>query len=108
MKKKSLAVLLGLALLFVAQCFAQTTEKEKEAIVELVKESYIGAAHNNIDVDILKNGFHENFTWQGLHHDRLFTTNLRQWIILLEREKWLRPDWNNRTTAKIGSTEKSV
>ena len=101
MKMKRQIVLLGLALLIALQCFAQTAEEEKDAIVELIEESYIGAAYNNIDIAVVKKGFHENFTWQGLHHDRLFTTNLRQWIILLEREKWLRPDWNNRTTAEI-------
>jgi ubiquinone/menaquinone biosynthesis C-methylase UbiE len=101
MKTKRLIVLLGLALFLVAPCFSQKTEEEKEAIVKLVKESYIEAAHNNIDIDILKKGFHESFTWQGMHHDRLVITTLRQWIILLNREKWLRPDWNNRTTAEI-------
>jgi ubiquinone/menaquinone biosynthesis C-methylase UbiE len=101
MKTKRLIVLLGLALFFVAQCFAQTKGEEKEAIVELIKESYVGAAHNNIDIDVLKKGFHENFTWQNMHHGRSFITTLRQWIILLDREKWLRPDWNDRTTAEI-------
>lgn len=101
MKTKRSIVLLGLALFLVAQCFAQTIQKEKEAIVNLVKESYIGAAYNNIDIDVLKKGFHDDFTWQGLHHDRLVIWSLRQWIILLEREKWLRPDWDNRTTAEI-------
>lgn len=101
MKKKSLIVLLGLTLFFVVQCFAQTTEEEKRAIVELIIESYIEAAHNNIDIDVLKKGFHESFTSQSMHHDRLVITTLRQWIILLNREKWLRPDWNNRTTVEI-------
>jgi ubiquinone/menaquinone biosynthesis C-methylase UbiE len=101
MKIKSSIVLLGLALFFVTQCIAQTPEEEKKAIKELIKVSYIGAAYNNIDIDILKKGFHESFTWQDMHHDRLGTTTLRQWIILLDREKCLRPDWNNRTTAEI-------
>jgi SAM-dependent methyltransferase len=100
MRNKSLIILMGLTLFFVAQCFAQTTE-EKNAIVELIEKSYVGAAHNNIDIDILKKGFHESFTWQGFRHDRLAITDLRQWIILLNREKWLRPDWKNRTTAEI-------
>jgi ubiquinone/menaquinone biosynthesis C-methylase UbiE len=101
MMKKSIVVLLGLTVAIVAQCFAQTPEEEKDAIVKLIQESYIGAAYNDIDIDRLKKGFHEEFTWQGLHHDRMTTWSLRQWIILLEREKWLRPDWNNRTTADI-------
>ncbi len=101
MKTKRLILLLGLVLFFVAQCFSQTTEEEKKAIVEIIKESYIAAAYNNIDIEILKKGFHESFTWQGMHHDRLFVWTLPQWIILLDREKWLRPDWNNRTTAEI-------
>jgi ubiquinone/menaquinone biosynthesis C-methylase UbiE len=101
MRTKRLVVLFGLAIFFVVQCSAQTTEEEKKAIVELIEESYIGAAHDNIDIDVLKKGFHESFTWQGLHHDRMVIWSLRQWIILLNREKWLRPDWNNRTTAEI-------
>ena len=80
--------------------YSQTTEEKKE-IGDLIEKSYIGAACNTIDIDILKKGFHESFTWQDKHHDRMFITTLRQWIILLEREKWLRPDWNNRTTAEI-------
>ncbi len=36
-----------------------------------------------------------------MHHDRFFITTLEQWIKTLNREKWLRPDWNNRTTAEI-------
>jgi SAM-dependent methyltransferase len=49
----------------------------------------------------LKKGFYDSFTWQDTHHERLIVWTLRQWIILLERDKWLRPDWNNRTTAEI-------
>jgi ubiquinone/menaquinone biosynthesis C-methylase UbiE len=101
MKTKRLIVLLGLALFFVTQCFTQTTEEEKRAIVEVIKVSYIGAAHNKIDIEVLKKGFHESFSWQGMHHGRFFTTALKQWIILLNREKWLRPDWSNKTTAEI-------
>jgi SAM-dependent methyltransferase len=101
MKTKRSIILVGLALFFIAQCFAQTIEEEKEAVIKLIEECYIGAAHNNIDIDILKKGFHENFTWQNMHHGRLAITTLRQWIILLNREKWLRPDWNDRTTAEI-------
>jgi ubiquinone/menaquinone biosynthesis C-methylase UbiE len=101
MNMKSSILLIGLGLLFLTQCIAQTTDEEKEAIVRLIDESYIGAAHNNIDIDILKKGFHESYAWQGLHHGRLVTWTMRQWFILLNREKWLRPDWNDRTTAEI-------
>ncbi|NIM90966.1 MAG: methyltransferase domain-containing protein [Candidatus Aminicenantes bacterium] len=101
MKIKRFIILAGLALFFIAQCFAQTIEEEKEAIVKLIEECYVGAAHNNIDIDVLKKGFHESFAWQNMHHGRLFTTTLKQWIILLNRQEWLRPDWNNRTTAEI-------
>ena len=101
MKIKRSIILLGLVLFFLTQSTAQTTDADKGAIVKLISESYLGAAHNNIDIDGLKKGFHESFTWQNKQHDRLLTTTLRQWIILLEREKWLRPDWNNRTTAEI-------
>ncbi len=101
MKTKRSIVLFGLTLFLVVQCFAQTAEEEKKAIVELIKESYIGAAHNNIDIDVLIKGFHDNFTWQWMHHDRFFITTLQQWIKFLNREKWLRPDWNNRTMAEI-------
>jgi ubiquinone/menaquinone biosynthesis C-methylase UbiE len=101
MKIRSSIFLFGLTLFFVVQCIAQTTEEEKEALFKLIDESYLGAAHNNIDIDVIKKGFHESFTWQNMHHERLFITSLQQWIILLNREKWLRPDWNNRTTAEI-------
>ncbi len=93
--------LLGFTLFFIAQYFAQTVEEEKEAIVGLIEEYYIGAALNNIDIDALKKGFHESFTWQGFRHGQLAITDLRQWTLLLNREKMLRPDWNNRTTAEI-------
>ncbi len=101
MKIRSSIILFGLALFFVTQCTTQTTEEDKKAIVKLINESYIRAAHNKIDIDIVKKGFHESFTWQGLHHDRLFIQTMRQWFILLNREKWLRPDWNDRTTAEV-------
>lgn len=107
MKKISMAVLcltgvLSGALPFsTAQCFAQTKEGEKEAIIELIKKVYVGAVHNNIDIDALKKGFHETFTWQWTHHDRFFVTSLEQWIKSLDREKSLRPDWHDRTTADI-------
>ncbi len=101
MKTKNLIVLFWLAVFAAAHCFAQTAEEEKAAIAELIKGSYIGAAHNNIDIDVLKKGFHESFTWQWMHHDRFFTTTLQQWVKSLDREKWLRPDWNNRTSAEI-------
>lgn len=92
MKIKRSIILLGLVLFFITQSTAQTTDAEKGAIVKLISESYLGAAHNNIDIDGLKKGFHESFTWQNKQHDRLLTTTLRQWIILLEREKWIRTD----------------
>jgi SAM-dependent methyltransferase len=101
MKIKNSIVLFGLALFFVMQCTAQTTEEEKKAIIKLINESYIDAAHNNIDTDVIKKGFHESFTWQTFRHDRLIVLTVRQWLILLNREKWLRPDWNDRTTAEI-------
>ncbi len=101
MKTKRLIVLLGLALFLVVQYCAQAKEGEEKAIVAVIKESYIEAAYNDIDIDVLKKGFHESFTWKHMHHDRLETTTLQQWIILLNREKWLRPNWNNRTTAEI-------
>ncbi len=101
MKTKRVIVITGLAVLFAMQCFTQTAEEEKEAITDLIQASYIGAAHNSIDIAVLKEGFHESFTWQFLHHDRLHSWDLRQWIILVERDKWLRPDWNDRTTADI-------
>jgi len=101
MRLKSLIILLGITLFFVSLCFDQTTEENKIAIVELIENSYVGAAHNTIDIDVLKKGFHEKFTWQGFHHGRLAVTDLRQWILLLNREKSIRPDWNNRTTAEI-------
>ena len=84
-----------------AHCFAQTQEDEQKAIVELIQEAYIGAAYNRIDTDIVKKGFHESFTWQAMHHDRLFVITLAQWEKLLNRNKWFRPDWNDRATAQI-------
>jgi SAM-dependent methyltransferase len=101
MRTKSLILLIGLTVFFIAQCFGQTIEEDKNAIVELIEKSYIGAAHNTIDINVLRKGFHENFTWQGFHHDRLATIDLQQWILLLNREKRIRPDWNNRTTAEV-------
>ncbi len=101
MKTKNLIALFWLLLLIGAHCFAQTPGEEKAAIVKLIDESYLGAVHNNIDIDVLRKGFHESYTSQDLHHGRLDITTLRQWIILLDREKWLRPDWNNRTSAEI-------
>jgi ubiquinone/menaquinone biosynthesis C-methylase UbiE len=101
MKTKSLIVLLGLMQFFVLQSFAQTEEDEKNAIIELIEETYIEAAYNNINIDALKKGFEKNFTWQWMHHDRFIITTLEQWIKTLNREKSLRPDWNNRTTAEI-------
>ena len=102
MKTKKFVILFGLSLIFIAHCMAQIPEEEeKGAIIEVIKESYIGAAHNNIDIDVLKKGFHERYNWQGLHHGSLMIFNLRQWIILLNRDKELRPEWHNRTTADI-------
>ncbi len=97
----SISLLVGILPLLPAQCFAQTKGGEKEAIIELINKVYVGAVHNNIDVDVLKKGFHDTFTWQWTHHDRFFVTTLEQWIKSLDREKLLRPDWHDRTTADI-------
>lgn len=51
-------VLIGSPIFMVMQSFSQTVDEEKTKIVEVIKESYIGAAHNNIDIEILKKGFH--------------------------------------------------
>jgi ubiquinone/menaquinone biosynthesis C-methylase UbiE len=101
MKTRKIFVAVLLTVFFLTGSFAQGKENEKKAIEAIIQEAYIGGAYNKIDIETLKKGFHENFTWQGIHHDRLFTWTLRQWIILLNRQKWLRPDWNNRTTAEI-------
>ena len=101
MRMKSMIFLLGLLLFFIAQCFGQTVEEEKGAIIGLIEKYYIGAALNDINIDALKKGFHEGFTWQGFRHGQLAVTDMRQWILLLNREKLFRPDWNNRTTAEI-------
>ncbi len=93
--------LLGFTLFFMVQCFAQKVEEEKEAIIGLIEKYYIGAALNDIDIDALKKGFHESFTWQGFRHGHLTITDMRQWILLLNREKLFRPDWDSRTTARI-------
>ena len=101
MKNGRIIVFILLSAFISAHCFAQTPEDEKKAIVELIEEAYIGAAYNRIDTDIVKKGFHESFTWQIMHHDRLFVVTLAQWEKLLNRDKWFRPEWNDRTTAQI-------
>lgn len=101
MKTGRTVVLLTTVVCFAVLSFAQIPETEKKAIVELIQEAYIGAAYNRIDTDIVKKGFHESFIWQAMHHDRLFVVTLAQWEKLLNRDKWFRPDWNDRTTAQI-------
>lgn len=101
MKKNHKILILCFTSLFFAQCFSQTTTNDKKAIADLIQASYIQAAYNQINIDALKKGFHENFTWQWKHHDRLFVINMENWIKDIEREKEIRPEWNNRTSAQI-------
>ncbi len=101
MKTRRLLALSGIALFLIVQCVAQTKEEDRKAIGDVIRGAYVGAVHNKIDIDALKKGFHESFTWQWMHHDRFFVTTREQWIKTLDREKWLRPDWNDRTTAEI-------
>jgi len=101
MKVKSITVLYLLAIFSFTICFAQTKKDENEAIVSLIQEAYIGGAYNDVDTKAMTKGFHENVTLQDLNNRGFMISSLKQWLIVLERQKWLRDDWNNRTTAEI-------
>ena len=101
MKKRSTVVLLLLSVLTYSLCLAQTKEDEEKTIVTLIREAYIGGAYNDADTRAMSKGFHDKVTIQDVNRFGYMTTSLKQWQILLDRQKWLRPDWNNRTTADI-------
>jgi SAM-dependent methyltransferase len=98
---RNLTVLAGIFFAVAAQGLAVDGAAEKTAIVKLIEEYYVGAANNLIDVEKVKKGFHEKFTWQLVHGGRMFVWGMKQWRVMLERDKWLRPEWKNRTTAQI-------
>ena len=87
MKLKTAIVLSGIVLFFAGPCLAGDTAADEKAIVNLIKESYVKAAHNQIDTELVKKGFHEKFNWQLMHHGRLFVWDLKQWFHILERDK---------------------
>ncbi|MFC1725906.1 nuclear transport factor 2 family protein [candidate division KSB1 bacterium] len=101
MKTGKMLIIVLIALFVSINCFAQTEENEKKAIEELINKYYVGAAYNNIDTLALKTGFHESFNFQWRHEHGYFVLPLRKWTKMLEHQKLFRPEWNNRTTAKI-------
>lgn len=94
-------IITGLAMLFLMPNVAQAGEKEKKAIEDLINRCFVEAANNRIDIEVLKKGFQERFSWKWVHHGRLYETDLAQWIKNLERENQVRPEWHNRTSAEI-------
>lgn len=101
MNTKNLTRLLFLTTILHAGCIAQTVDEEKNAIKAMIQESYIGGAYNDDNTKAMKKGFHESVTIQDLNNHGFMILSLKQWLIALDRQKWLRNDWNNRTTAKI-------
>ena len=94
-------LLIGMILLMVSQDFAQSSDNGKHAIEKLIQESYIEASYNDIDVETVKKGFHESYTSQTLVHERMTSINLRQWLLVLNRQKIIQSDINKGTTAEI-------
>ena len=81
---------------------AQSAPEEEKKIVSLIQEAYIGGAYNDVDTKAMSQGFHENCVIQDLNSRGLATMSLKQWLIVLDRQKWILKDrWNGRTTADI-------
>ena len=78
-------IIAGLAMLFIMPNVAQSAEKEKKAIEDLINRCFVEAANNHIDIEVLKKGFQERFSWKWVHHGRLYETDLAQLSALRER-----------------------
>ena len=105
MTQRRKTALLGMILLLASQCLAQTEAEEKKAIEEIIQKSYIDAAYNYVDVDAIKKGFHESYTSLSKAHGHINVINLKQWLLLLKRQKIIKADMNTGTSAKIDTLQ---
>ncbi len=101
MKTSGLILLIGLTLIIFTDCFAQTEADEKEAIITVIEQAYIGGAYNDNDIKALDKGFHESFTAQLLIGSQYDVKTLQDWKKELDAWKSMRRNWNNGTTAEI-------
>ena len=102
MKTMTSAVLLLLTICPVSLCYSQTADQEKEAIAAVIRTAYIGGAYNDADTKAMKEGFHDRATSQELGHGNDFIVrSMRQWQIVLDRNKMLDLKSRLRTTVDI-------
>ena len=78
-----------------------TGASEKEIIIELIEEAYIGGAYNFDNTSAMDKGFHESFTAQLLRGGQFEIKNMQDWKKELDAWKSARSNWNNRTRADI-------
>lgn len=90
MKKVSLFLTLAL---FVFAASANDTDKEKQAIQQVIQSAYIDGIHNLGEVEDIRNGFHPGFNLLGVNgNDQLTKFPIYSWIESVEKRKEQNPD----------------
>jgi hypothetical protein len=75
----------------------------EDAITKVIEESYIKGIHGNQDSNLVKSGFHKDFTMLVLQDNQIDKVNVDEWLIRLDKMKLENPDlWNAETEYKMG------
>ncbi|MFC1563558.1 methyltransferase domain-containing protein [candidate division KSB1 bacterium] len=101
MKLKCILLALMFGVILKADCIAQTTAEEKEAIKTVIQEAYVGGVWNDHDTKAMNNGFHESYTEQESRNNHLTIRKLQEWKDELNVWKERRHGWNDRASAEI-------
>ncbi|MFC1493133.1 methyltransferase domain-containing protein [candidate division KSB1 bacterium] len=101
MLTKTTIILLIFLSFFYAECYSQTVADQKEAIISVIQEAYVGGTWNDHDTKAMKDGFHESFIMQKFRHGIPEVNNLQEWMDELNVWKEHRHGWNDRASAEI-------
>ena len=87
MKKRLLIALIALTPAMAFTYYAANTTSEKEAVEQLVLESYINGAFNNLNADAMLNGFHPDFAIFSADGDNLARYEIETWAEGVRKRK---------------------
>jgi hypothetical protein len=105
--KKLLYVLIVLMVLLTLSFAGQTSEKkecddkEVKAVQVAIKEFFVKGFYHDRDVEVVKKGFHPNFTMLALREDNVEAIPLSKMIEKLEKWKQKEPEIKNKKEFKL-------
>ncbi|MFO7938689.1 MAG: nuclear transport factor 2 family protein [Bacteroidales bacterium] len=89
---KRVFLLLCMVSVSLTSVWAQSDDAEKEAIKEVIQNSYVDGLQNNGDVDIIREGFHPGFNLLGVRQNALTKYPIYSWLESFQKRKFANPN----------------